>query len=439
MRLRDYVKKSEDFKRISEIKYYYDKKIFIRGWINIIRKSGKICFLELRDGSGIIQLVVSKDKLGEVDFAKVKSLSKESAIEVYGLVKEGYQSEDYEIEVFKIKIISECQDYRLGKKDHGPEYLFDNRHLYLRDKKVSSIMRIRSCVFKRSREFLYKNGFYEFTSPIITPNACEGTTTLFELDYFDEKAYLSQSGQLYSEAGIYGLEKIFCFGPLFRAEKSKTRRHLTEFWAIEPEMAWYDSIQNMQLQEDFLKYILKGIVRDCDKDLITLGRDVDELISFLETDFEIITYSDIIKQLKNAGFSIKWGEDLGVKEEEYISAKVGKPLFIYLYPVECRAFYIEPDAKDPRLALSNDLLVPGFGEIITGGQRASSYDFLISQIKNHGLVEEHFKWYLDLRKYGSVIHSGFGMGIERLLRWLCDLHHIRETIPFPRNLTKFRP
>jgi len=439
MKLSDFKQETTDFIISSRAKLFCGAKKSFRGWVSSIRSSGKITFITLRDSGGYIQLVAEAATMGEKLYAIARSLNRETVIIATGEVKEGYRSEDFEILLSDIRIVSESKDFPIGDKEHGSEFLFDNRHLYLRDEKVRAIMKIRSAIFQYSREFLFQEGFYEFSSPIITPTSCEGTTTLFELDYFGESAYLSQSGQLYSEAGIFSLEKIFCFGPLFRAEKSKTRRHLTEFWAVEPEMAWFDSIDNMRMQEKFVKYLLQNILKSCKKELLLLDSDIAAIEKFAKEEFEVVTYTDAVDILNRKGFSMKWGDDFGVKEEEYISSYIGKPVFIYLYPVECRAFYIEPDPKDMRTALSNDLLLPGFGEIITGGQRASDLEFLKSRIYQHGLSEDVFNWYLDLRRYGSVIHSGFGMGVERFMRWICGINHIRETIPFPRTTSRIKP
>lgn len=426
--------------KTNELVNYIGQEVELRGWIHASRSSGKICFLQFRDGTGGTQVVCAINDVEEDVFKNAKRIQNESCVIVKGIPKIDKRSPwGVELILKDITLFSESLDYPLGRKEHGSDFLLENRHLWLRSLKQSSIMRIRSSLSFACHKFFQENGFYLFNSPIFTPTACEGTTTLFEVNYFGLSAFLSQSGQLYSEAGIFALEKVYCFGPVFRAEKSKTRRHLTEFWCVEPEMAWYDAEDNMKLQEKFIKFIVDYVIKNNEKDLLNLERKPEDL-DISNKSFEILLYDEAIKLLKNNEFNIKWGEDFGVEEEEFIAKQIDKPFFIYKYPVECRAFYIEPDPQRPEVALSSDcMLHDGFGEIITGGQRASSYDFLVAQMKKHNLNIEDFGWYLDLRKYGSVPHSGFGMGIERMTRWLCNIRHVRETIPFPRMLNRYRP
>ncbi|HUX37532.1 MAG TPA: amino acid--tRNA ligase-related protein [Rectinemataceae bacterium] len=323
--------------------------------------------------------------------------------------------------------------------EHGPDFLMERRHLWLRSPRQAAILRIRSSLEFACVDFLHREGFHRFDAPLMTPTACEGTTELFELDYFGKSAYLSQSAQLYSEAGIAALGRVYSFGPCFRAEKSLTRRHLTEFWGVEPEMAHVDAEENMAFQERFVRAILSHVAEERAEDLRLLGRDPADL-EFGPEAFPILLYEEALEILRQAGRELSWGEDLSVEDEETLSLRFRSPFFIYKYPVSCRAFYIEPDPGRPELALSSDCLMHGgFGEIITGGQRASDHDFLRARILEHGLSLEDFSWYLDLRKYGSVTHSGFGMGIERMLRWICGLHHIREAIPFARTPQRCSP
>lgn len=426
--------------KAKELSKFDGKKVKVQGWIYGIRSSGKICFLQFRDGTGKFQIIAASNNLGNDAFEQCKKIQRETSVIIEGTVQKNYKDNaGYELISSNLTIIGDSPDYPITPKEHGPDFLLDRRHLWIRSVKQSAILRIRSSLEFAAVLFLQEEGFTRFDSPILTPTACEGTTDLFEVDFYNTSSYLSQSGQLYSEAGIYSLEKVYTLGPCFRAEKSKTRRHLSEFWGIEPEMAWIDSKENMAFQERFIKNILSYIADHHEKDLQILGRTPDE-IRMPDKRFEILLYDDAVKILRNAGFSIEWGTDPGVEEEEYLSNTFDAPFFIYKYPVECRAFYIEPDPQRPEVALSSDCLMHGgFGEIITGGQRASDYGFLVSQIEKHGLSIDDFKWYLDLRKYGSVPHSGFGMGIERMVRWICDIRHIRETIPFPRTLKRLYP
>lgn len=411
----------------------------LRGWLASKQDRGKIAFLALRDGEGAAQLVCERERLGEAAYDALCALALESPILVTGEVAlpEGRDRPELLVESFE-SWPSE-QGFPIGRKEHGPDFLMDERHLWLRSPKQAAYLRIRSSLEYACDDFLHREGFYRFDSPLITPTACEGTTQLFELDYFGKSAYLSQSAQLYSEAGIAALEKVYSLGPCFRAEKSVTRRHLTEFWGVEPEMAWVGAEENMAFQERFIRGVLAKVAEERAADLAFVGRDPESLF-FKDERFPVLLYDEALKMLAELGSDLAWGDDLSVEDEEKLARRFDTPFFIYKYPVQCRAFYIEPDPDHPELALSSDCLMPGgFGEIITGGQRASDYEFLRGRILEHGLSLEAFDWYLDLRRYGSVMHSGFGMGIERMLRWICDLHHIREAVPFARTPLRCSP
>ena len=411
----------------------------LRGWLVSKQMRGKLAFILLRDGEGTAQLVCERERLGEEAFAALRGLSLETSLYAEGLVLGPEAGRKPELSVSAIRSGTSAPDYPIGRKEHGPDFLMDERHLWMRSPKQAAYLRIRSSLEFACVEFLHKEGFHRFDSPLITPTACEGTTQLFELDYFGKPAYLSQSGQLYAEAGIAALERVYSFGPCFRAEKSVTRRHLTEFWGVEPEMAYVDAEGGMAFQERFIRAILAKVASEREEDLRLIGRDPSTLL-FGEASFPILLYDEVLALLAREGVHIAWGEDLSVEDEELLAGRFESPFFVYKYPVACRAFYIEPDPARPELALSSDCLMHGgFGEIITGGQRASDHDFLKSRIVEHGLSLEAFSWYLDLRKYGSVTHSGFGMGIERMMRWICGLHHIRETIPFARTPLRFTP
>jgi len=421
------------------------EEVELRGWLLSRQDRGKVVFLALRDGSGVAQLVCERAKIDAALFARLGSLPLETPLTARGRVAAAPSRQGEtgaarpELHVESLDLGVSAQDYPIGRKEHGPDFLMEQRHLWIRAPREAAILRVRSSLEFACTDFLHREGFVRFDAPLMTPTACEGTTELFELDYFGKSAYLSQSGQLYSEAGIAALERVYSFGPCFRAEKSNTRRHLTEFWGVEPEMAYVDAEANMAFQERFIRAILARVAEERADDLVSLGRDPEDL-SFDERPFPIVLYDEALAMLAKLGRSVARGEDLSVEDEEALTGRFDSPFFIYKYPVKCRAFYIEPDPARPELALSSDCLMHGgFGEIITGGQRASDHDFLASRIAEYGLRLEDFGWYLDLRKYGSVVHSGFGMGIERMLRWICGLHHIREAIPFARTPLRFAP
>lgn len=427
---------------IEKIGEHIGKEVELKGWAYNFRSSGKIFFLQLRDGTDRVQVVYVKSDVSEKDWETLQSIRIESSVTLRGIVKEdsrapsGFELEGSSIEAIQIA----PEDYPIGKKEHGPDFLLDNRHLWLRSFKQSAIQKIRHTIILSTYNYFDENGFTKFDSPILTPNACEGTTELFEMDYFDlGKAYLSQSGQLYLEAGAAALGKCFDFGPVFRAEKSKTRRHLTEFWMMDAEMAFADHSENMKIQEEIVCRIVKDVLKKCEKELKILERDVEPLKKVVGP-FERLTHAEAIKKLRSLGSDIKDDADLGGDDETILTKEYDKPIFIEKYPAAVKAFYMKRDPENPELALCSDLLAPeGYGEIIGGSQREDDYDTLLKRIKEHDLSEEDFAWYLDLRKYGSVKHSGFGFGLERIVGWICGLHHVRETIPFPRLINRLKP
>jgi asparaginyl-tRNA synthetase len=429
------------FIRITDLYDREGRTVALRGWVHAVRSSGKISFLQFRDGTGICQLIVSEGDLPKAKCDEARHLGIETSLEVEGNVVLSERAPGgVEVVVKDFNVIGESEGYPIGRKAHGPDFKLDLRHLWIRSPRQAAILRIRSNLEFAARLFLKDDGFFEFHSPILTPTVCEATTQLFHVDYFGLSAYLSQSGQLYSEAGITSLEKVFCFGPCFRAEQAKTRKHLTEFWAVEPEMAWFDAEANMALQERMIKFMVGYILEHNGRDLELLERDPAD-IDIANKTFEVIMYDDAVKQVRKAGFEMTWGKDFGAKEEAYLAGSMEAPFFIHKYPAKARAFYIEKDPDDPRLALSTDTFLHGkYGcEICTGGQRAQSVDWLEGEIERLELKREDYEWYLDIRRYGSVPHSGFGLGIERTVRWICGLQHIREAIPFPRLLNRIRP
>ena len=424
---------------INKLKKHLNESVELKGWVYNIRSIGKVWFMILRDGSGFIQCVVSKQDVDESIFSLEDSLTQESSVIVHGIVQEDKRSEiGVEILVKNIEVIQIAEEYPISLKEHGTSFLMDNRHLWLRSKKQFAVLRIRHSVIKAIRNYFDNNGFVLIDSPMFTGNAVEGTTTLFETDYFNRSAYLTQSGQLYQEAGALAFGKTYCFGPCFRAEKSKTRKHLTEFWMVEPEMAYYDLNQNMDLIEDFIESIISSVIKDCSLELNILERDISKLQNITKP-FPRISYDDAVKMLNDNGHEFKYGSDFGAPDEEKIASFYDKPVMIHSWPFETKAFYMKRDKSD-KLALGVDVIAPeGYGEIVGGGQREDNHDILVKRIEEHGLPLEAFKWYLDLRKYGSVPHSGFGMGLERTVGWICGTDHIRQTIPFPRTMTRLEP
>ncbi len=425
---------------ISEISKYAGRDVCLKGWLYNKRSSGKLHFLQVRDGTGIIQAVVFKGDVDPETFTMADKIPQESSVEVYGTVKEDKRSPaGFEIGVKHLKLVSEAMEYPISPKEHGVAFLLENRHLWLRSPRQHAILKIRNTIIKTIRDYFNNNNFLLIDAPIFTPAACEGTTTLFETEYFDEKAYLTQSGQLYMEGAVMAFGKVYCFGPTFRAEKSKTRRHLTEFWMVEPEMAYYDLNMDMDLAEDFVETIVQSVLNANRAELGLLERDISKLEN-IKKPFPRISYDEALEILKSKGKEVPWGEDFGGDEETAISENFDGPVMIHRYPAECKAFYMKQDPQNAKLALCVDMIAPeGYGEIIGGGQREDNLDLLLAKIKEHNLNREAFEWYLDLRRYGSVPHAGFGLGIERTVGWLCGLHHVRETIPFPRMMERIKP
>ncbi|MEG6584562.1 asparagine--tRNA ligase [Dendrosporobacter sp. 1207_IL3150] len=425
---------------IKNLKNHVGQQVATEGWLYNIRSSGKIAFLIVRDGSGLMQGVTVKKEVGEEVFADAKKLTQESAIKVTGIVREEPRSVGgFEMQVTGLEIVSIAHDYPITHKEHGVEFLAEHRHLWIRAPKQVAILRVRSEIEHAIRDFFYERDFVLADAPIITPAACEGTTTLFELDYHGEKGFLSQSGQLYNEATALALGRIYCFGPTFRAEKSKTRRHLMEFWMVEAEMAYCDMDENIKVQEEMIYYVIQRILKRCANELRILERDLTKLEN-IKLPFPRISYTEAVEILKKAGEEFIWGDDFGAPHETLISNHFNAPVFVHRYPTEIKAFYMKPDPDNPKVALGADLLAPeGYGEIIGGGQRLDDLDLLVERIKEHKLPMEAFEWYVDLRRFGSVPHAGFGLGIERTVAWLCGLDHVRETIPFPRLLHKMYP
>jgi asparaginyl-tRNA synthetase len=434
---------------ISEIGKHEGQTVTIRGWLYNLRESGKLLFPQFRDGSGIIQGVVPKNAVTPEVFEAVKTLTQESSVIVEGKVRADKRAHGgYELDVATVQVVQrvpESSPYPITPKEHGTDFLMEHRHLWVRSQRQAAILRVRAEIIKAARDFFDDRGFTLTDPPIITPAACEGTTTLFPVDYFEEQAFLTQSGQLYVEATAMALGKVYSFGPTFRAEKSKTRRHLTEFWMVEPEVAYAQLDDVMELAEGLISFIVKRCLERRRVDLQTIGRDISKLEK-IEPPFPRISYDDAVKNLQEGHAQGKleskfeWGGDLGSPDETYLSAQFEKPVMVHRYPAKVKAFYMEPDPQRPDLALCVDVLAPeGYGEIIGGSQRMASYELLLQRIHEHSLPEEAFKWYLDLRKFGSVPHGGFGMGIERAVAWICGLEHVRETIPFPRMLYRLYP
>jgi asparaginyl-tRNA synthetase len=414
--------------------------VTLRGWLAARRSSGKLHFLQVRDGSGTIQCVVSKADVPDEVFAAADHLTQESSLEVTGVVRADKRSAiGFELGVSDLRVVQRSDEFPITPKEHGTAFLLDHRHLWLRSSRQHALLRIRAAVVRACREYLDSHGFLGFDAPILTPAACEGTTSLFPVEYFGDTAYLTQSGQLYAEAGAMAFGKVYCFGPTFRAEKSKTRRHLTEFWMVEPEMAYVGLDEDMDLAEDFLVYVVQRVLAERAAELRVLERDTTALTR-VQKPFPRLPYADALAILARKGFPLEWGADFGGDEETALSQEFDRPVMVHRYPIEAKAFYMKADPADPRVALCVDVLAPeGYGEIIGGGQREDDLAVLEAKIRAHDLPEEAFAWYTDLRRYGSVPHAGFGMGIERCVTWLCGLHHVRETIPFPRMLERLRP
>ncbi len=426
------------------------RSVTLKGWIYNLRSSGKIHFLQMRDGTGFIQIIVDKGQVSEKVFNDCKKISIETSVEVTGTIKKDKRSPDgYEMHLQNVILIHKASEYLIQKKDHGIKFLLDNRHLWLRSKKQWAIMRIRNTVINAIYEYLNKEGFIKIDAPIFTPTACEGTTTLFEVPYTpawkDGKkegpvVYLSQSGQLYIEAAIYSHGKVFDFGPTFRAEKSKTRRHLTEFWMMDAEAAFVEHKENMQIQENLTKFILKKVLKENVYELTILNRDINCLKPSLNTKFPVITHKEAIVKLKKKGIKIGFKDDLGADEDTMLSKQYNTPFFVEKFPKEIKPFYMKENPEDKTTYLNNDMYAPeGYGELIGGSQREDDYNKLLKNMKENNIPIHDYKWYLDLRKYGSVPHSGFGIGLERFVSWICGLKHLRTAIPFPRTINRISP
>jgi asparaginyl-tRNA synthetase len=426
---------------VSGIGEFAGEEVLLKGWVYNMRSSGKLLFLQLRDGTGIIQCIIEKASIGDDVFEEASALTQESSVEIAGTVREDARAPGgYELGVTGLKIIQVAEPYPITPKEHGSTFLMDNRHLWLRSRRQNAILRIRAGLVRFIREFFDNRGFILCDTPIFTPNACEGTTTLFETEYFGDKAYLTQSGQLYNEATAAAFRKVYTFGPTFRAEKSKTRRHLIEFWMVEPEVAFADLDDIMQLGEDFVVEIV-GRSLETYRDLLEndLERDVSQLEK-VQAPFPRISYVEASAILKDKGVEFAEGGDFGGTDETVLAEHFDRPVFVHRFPSAIKAFYMEPDPEDDTYSLSVDLLAPeGYGEIIGGGQRASDLGLLKRRIAEHKLPEKAFEWYLDLRRYGTFPHAGFGLGVERTLAWICGIQHVRETIPFPRLLNRLSP
>ena len=433
--------------RIREVSKYVGQEVTIKGWLYNSRSSGKLMFPQIRDGSGIIQGVIFKKSVSEQVWSDFEKLTQESSIIVRGSVRSDERAPGgFELDVLDVEVVQIAEPFPITPKEHGVEFLMDNRHLWLRSKRQHAILSIRAEITRAVRDFFDSNGFLLMDTPIFTPNACEGTTTLFEVNYFeDAKAYLAQSGQLYNEATSAAFGKVYSFGPTFRAEKSKTRRHLTEFWMVEPEVAFAELDDLMDLAERFLTFIVQRVLENRRKELAELERDTSKLEK-IAPPFPRLQYDDAVKMLQEAHDKgelearFEWGGDFGAPDETFLSKQFDRPVMVHRYPAAVKAFYMQPDPERPELAMCVDVLASeGYGEVIGGGQRAADLEYLVKQIQAHGLPEEAFNWYLDLRKYGTFPHGGFGMGIERCVTWICGIEHIRETIPFPRTLYRLKP
>jgi asparaginyl-tRNA synthetase len=430
--------------RIENASDHVGEVVTIRGWLTLKTGKGKLLFLRIRDGSGIIQAVAFKPDLSPELFQRLRHLPLESSLILTGELREDSRAPGipggYEMGIRDAKIVQEADEYPIGPKEHGVEFLMDHRHLWLRSRRQWAIMRVRAEIVRAIRDWLDEHGYLNVDNPILTPSAAEGTTTLFETDYFGEPAYLSQSGQLYNEANIFAFEKVYCFGPTFRAEKSKTRRHLMEFWMVEPEMAWVQLDELMEIEERFVSYIIQRVLERKATELRVLKRDLSRLEK-VKPPFPRISYDEAVEILHEGGFTeFEWGDDFGSPEETYIAEQFEKPVFVHHYPTASKAFYMEPEPDRPEVCRSVDLLAPeGYGEITGGSERMSDPEKLLAAIRKHNLPEDAYKWYLDLRRYGSVPHSGFGLGVERTVAWICGLGHVRETIAYPRMLNRLYP
>jgi asparaginyl-tRNA synthetase len=427
--------------RIEELKLHVGQPVTVNGWVTTTRSSGKIAFVVLRDGSGLVQCILAKKEVPEESWNRFQALTQETSVAATGIVREDARSPGgFELQLSQIEILGTSVDYPITPKEHGTSYLFEHRHLWLRSSRQTAIARVRHEVIQAIRDFFYNNGFTLVDTPILTGSIGEQAGELFSTDYFDlGKAYLAQTGQLYVEAAAAALGKVYCFGPTFRAEKSKTRRHLTEFWMVEPEVAFNDSDANMRLQEQFISYIVERALERRQEELKLLERDTAPLEK-IRPPFPRISYTDAVARLNTLGSDMQWGADLGGDDETTLAKEHEKPLLVFNYPKQVKAFYMKENPDDPRTVLNNDCLAPeGYGEIIGGSQREDNYDRLLARIKEQGLDPEGYRWYLDLRKYGTFVHSGFGLGVERTVAWICGVPHVRECIAFPRQVHRIYP
>jgi len=427
--------------RIEELKLHVGQPVTVNGWVTTTRSSGKIAFVVLRDGSGLVQCILAKKEVPEESWNRFQALTQETSVAATGIVREDARSPGgFELQLSQIEILGTSVDYPITPKEHGTSYLFEHRHLWLRSSRQTAIARVRHEVIQAIRDFFYNNGFTLVDTPILTGSIGEQAGELFSTDYFDlGKAYLAQTGQLYVEAAAAALGKVYCFGPTFRAEKSKTRRHLTEFWMVEPEVAFNDSDANMRLQEQFISYIVERALERRQEELKLLERDTAPLEK-IRPPFPRISYTDAVARLNTLGSDMQWGADLGGDDETTLAKEHEKPLLVFNYPKQVKAFYMKENPDDPRTVLNNDCLAPeGYGEIIGGSQREDNYDRLLVRIKEQGLDPDAYRWYLDLRKYGTFVHSGFGLGVERTVAWICGVPHVRECIAFPRQVHRIYP
>jgi asparaginyl-tRNA synthetase len=426
---------------IIDAKNHVDEEVKIGAWLTDKRSSGKIAFLQLRDGTAFFQGVLVKSAVSEEIFQLAKQMHQEASMWVYGTIHQDTRSKfGYEIEISNLELVGESEGYPITPKEHGIDFLLDHRHLWLRSRRPFAIMKIRNEVIRASYEFFNAQGFIKMDAPILTGSAPEGTTELFHTEYFGRDAYLSQSGQLYAEAGALAFDKVFTFGPTFRAEESKTRRHLIEFWMLEPEMAFMHQEESLKIQEEYVAYLVQNVLDHCDYELDLLERDKEVLKRYTKLPYQRISYDDAVAMLQKNNFDVEWGVDFGSPEETFLADQFEQPVFVLNYPKKIKPFYMKPHPTRDDVVICADLLAPeGYGEIIGGSERATDYNYLLEQIKKAGLDPKEYSWYLDLRKYGSVPHSGFGLGLERALTWICGVDHVRETIPFPRLLNRIYP
>jgi asparaginyl-tRNA synthetase len=425
---------------IRDLGRHTDETVSVRGWVQTTRTHGKVAFVVIRDGTGILQCVLVKKEVPEAAWSLLQSLTQESSVGITGAVRADERAPGgYELTVQELSLIGRSEEYPIQPKEHGVDFLLDHRHLWLRSSQQRAIMRVRSEVEQAIHDFYYDRGFVRIDTPILTGSIGEGGAGLFEVDYFEEQAYLAQTGQLYAEAAAAAFGKVYCFGPTFRAEKSKTRRHLTEFWMCEPEVAWNDSDANMKLQEEFVSYLVQRALERCAEELKLLERDTTPL-ERVRPPFPRVDYGDAVALLQEKGQPIEWGEDLGAPDETILGEAHDRPVFIMNYPKAAKAFYMKENPADPRTVLCNDLIAPeGYGEIIGGSQREDDHDRLLARIREEALPEASYRWYLELRRYGTFPHSGFGLGLERTIAWITGRPHIREMIPFPRMLNRLYP